>query len=197
MLMDLEIRRRSENAHSFDDVLKTLYRRFPLGGGGYTVEDVERIAGELAGSSMRDFFDAYVFGRQAFDWKRALLAAGLQLDTSASGKPWWGVETAEEGGRTLVRQVVRGSAAYAAGLQIGDEIVALDGVRVGTEALQKRIEEFRLGDTIRLTLFREERQLELPVALLIQENPIVHLTKVAAPTKLQREIYSSWLGAPW
>ena len=39
MLLDLEIRHHSGNARSFDDLLRTLYRKFPRGSGGYTVGD--------------------------------------------------------------------------------------------------------------------------------------------------------------
>lgn len=193
-LMDLEIRHRSSNRHSFDDLLRTLFARFPAGGGGYSLEDVEADAGELAGSSMSPFFADYVVGKVPVDWNRFLGYAGLRIDTLTSpAKVWWGVATADEGGKTLVRSVVRGSSAYAAGVEVDDEIVALDGYRVDTAILEARIAEYSPGDCVRLTLFRGDRQMTLAVPLSRLHRPAVRVLEMDNPTSQQREIRRGWL----
>jgi predicted metalloprotease with PDZ domain len=193
-LMDLEIRQRSQNRQSFDDLLRALYKRFPLGTGGYTVEDVLKIADEIAGSSMKGFFQDFVSGRKPLDWRRAIGYAGLRLDTVEATRPWWGVLTSEEAGRTIIRQVVRGSSAYAGGIQVGDEVVALGGFRVSSASLQTRIAECVLGDTVKLTLFREGRQREVVIPLTIPHLSAIRISRIPDPSELQKRIYSSWLG---
>ncbi len=195
-LMDLEIRHRSSNAHSFEDLLRALYGRFPLGKGGYTLEDVEATAGELAGSSMSPFFRDYVLGTRPVEWNRFLGYAGLRTDSSASrARVWWGAATADEGGETRVRSVTRGSSAYAAGLEVGDELVALDGHRVNSGIRAARLADYAPGDTVRLTLFRDEREKTLRVPLTALLPPPATVVPLDRPTALQREIRRGWLDA--
>jgi predicted metalloprotease with PDZ domain len=192
-LMDLEIRHRSGNAKSFDDLLRTLLSRFPAGSGGYALEDVESIAGGLSGSSMSDFFLEYVTGTSPVDWNRFFGYAGFRTDTvGAQSRVWWGMTTSDDGGRTSVRNVVRGSCAYAAGLEVGDEIIALDGYRVNEASLSARMVEYAPGDSVRLTICREGRLRDLEVPLTILQKPAVRVVEIEDPTDLQKEIRRGW-----
>ena len=201
-LMDLEIRHRSENRRSFGDLIRTLYRKFPDSSGGYTVEDVAAIAGELAGSSMQGFFDRYIYGTEVPDWPRFLGYAGLIIEQSPGvARPWWGAFAEPSSGPgsdpAILTVVVRGSAAAAARLQSGDAIIALDSVRVTAETLPSRVGAYAPGDTIRVALFREERLMEVPVPLHATLPPLPRIRKSPEATLLQRTIYASWTGAKW
>lgn len=56
-----------------------------------------------------------------------------------------------------VREVVEGSAAEAAGIQVGDVIVKFDGQRIGSSAdIQETIQYFRAGETVVITIKRAE-----------------------------------------
>jgi len=194
-LMDLEIRHRSGNAKSLDDLFRALFARFPPGSGGYTVDDVESIAGELAGSSMKTFFEDYVTGTRPVDWDRFLGYAGLRTDTvAAPSRVWWGMGVFDGGGKTRVRNVVRGSCAYAAGVEVGDEIVALDGFRIDSTSLQVRMIAYSPGETARLTVFREERQRILEVPLMVLQRPAVRILEMENSTTLQKGVRRGWLG---
>jgi predicted metalloprotease with PDZ domain len=105
-----------------------------------------------------------------------------------------GIRTKEEAGRSLVATVVVGSPAYAAGINAGDELVALDGLRVGARDLQVRVMEREPGDVVQITVFRRDELLTLPVRL--ERAPPIRpvLRRVQEPTALQTEIFRSWLG---
>jgi len=105
-----------------------------------------------------------------------------------------GIRTKEEAGRPLVGTVVVGSPAYAAGINAGDELVALDGIRVGARDLQARVMEREPGDVVQITVFRRDELLTLPVRL--ERAPPIRpvLRRVQEPTALQTEIFRSWLG---
>jgi predicted metalloprotease with PDZ domain len=198
LCLDLELRQRSGNAHGFDDLLRTLLQRYPRGSGGYTVEDVERIAGELAGGSMRDFFASYVFGCEPLPWERVLTFAGVRVDTVQKVRaPYLGIATGGEDGRVRVRSVVAESPAYRAGVNAGDEIVALDGFRVSSAQLVGRIRGYALGQTVSVTLFRSDRLQTIPILLDAPEPATYTLQRVQNPTSLQRAIYERWLGVSW
>lgn len=70
-----------------------------------------------------------------------------------------------------VTQVYAGSTADEAGLQIGDYLLAVDGERLRSSApedyddLPALIRQYRIGDTVELTLLRDGERMSVPVAL--------------------------------
>jgi predicted metalloprotease with PDZ domain len=79
LLLDLEIRGASANRKSLDDVLRFMFDNFYKKNKGYTVEDIERVASEVAGRSFKEFFGKYVTGTDELDYNAALQHAGLRL----------------------------------------------------------------------------------------------------------------------
>lgn len=194
LLLDLEIRQQSNNKHSLDDVLRTMYHRFPLSGKGYTVDDLQKVSEEFAGGSLKSFFDNYVHGTTPLDWEASLLYAGLELQARDSERrPWLGAFTSDQNSAARVTFVVTGSPAYNAGLDLGDEIIALNGRRIRSSDLQDRIAELKAGDKIKLTFFRDDRLREFEVTLRLQDVPAYTIVKVKDPTPVQKAIYESWL----
>ena len=83
LLLDLEIRKRSNGAKSLDDVMRYLYAEFFKKGRNYGPLDFQKASELMAGSSLEEFFNKYVRGAAELDYNAALEAAGLRLDTSA------------------------------------------------------------------------------------------------------------------
>ena len=194
LLLDLEIRNRSGNIASFDELMRRLYKRFPLGSGGYTIEDVQHVAEELAGSGMRDFFEAFVHGTRPLEWEKSLGYAGLNVTTPDSvARAWSGIETSDEGDRTWIRLVIAGSPAYDAGLSSDDELLALDGFRVRSSQFFSRINDMRPGDSVRVTIVRNERIRDFVFRLKAQPVPRYTVVRMENPSPLQKSIYESWL----
>ncbi len=82
LLLDLEIRKRSKNAKSLDDVLRYLYAEFFKKNRNYAPADFQKACELMAGSSLDDFFNKYVRGKEELDYNAALEAAGLRLETN-------------------------------------------------------------------------------------------------------------------
>ncbi len=199
LVIDLEIRQHSNNKHSLDDVMRALYHKFPLGGGkGYTVEDMEKIASEVAGASLKPIFDKYVFGTIPIDWESTLRYAGIELQAKDSErKTWLGVQTTDQNGIACVWGVIAASPAYDARLDIGDEIVAIDGRRVRNSELTDRIAEFKPGEKVKITVFRDNMLREFEATLRLQDVPAYKAVKTEHPTPLQKAIFESWLATKW
>ncbi len=198
LLLDLAIRQRTENRASLDEVMRAMYQRFPLSGPGFTPEDFEAVVAEIGGGSYREFFDNYVRGTAELDFAKYLGYAGLSVkEKLPTAGVSLGVTTREQNGAAYVQSIFAGSPAYEAGLNNGDEIVALDGYRVRANQLDARLADYKPGDKIKLTLFRDEQLREFEVTLQASPVPEVSVQLVEQPTDLQKKIYAGWMAAPW
>jgi predicted metalloprotease with PDZ domain len=149
----------------------------------------------MAGASLEEFFRKYVRGVQELDYNAALEAAGLKLETSAgaNARVYFGADVAEENDRLLVRRVYAGSPAYDQGLNAGDQIVALDNMRVTRDSFNARMAEKKPGDLVNLTIFRFDDLSSLLIRLSDKREMSYRIVPVAAPTPLQKQIYANWL----
>ncbi|HMH45565.1 MAG TPA: hypothetical protein VK557_18900, partial [Pyrinomonadaceae bacterium] len=80
LLLDLEIRRRSNDAKSLDDVMRYLYHEFYEKNRNYTPADFQKACELMAGGSFEDFFTRYVRGRDELPFNQIFSTAGLQLE---------------------------------------------------------------------------------------------------------------------
>jgi predicted metalloprotease with PDZ domain len=198
LFIDLEIRNSSDNEYSLDDVMKTMYKNFPLNKGGYTNEDFIKVCEEYNGSSMKNFFDKYLYGVDTLDWKKYLNYAGLDLITSYDpSKPGLGISTRESGEKLIISYVVPGSASYDAGLDNNDEIIALNGYRVRSSSLSSRISDMREGDEVKLTIMREDKLREFTITLKEIKSAKYKVEKIKEPDNLQKRIFNGWLNVAW
>ncbi|EFO79976.1 peptidase M61 domain-containing protein [Oscillochloris trichoides DG-6] len=205
MLLDMQIRRVTEGAHCLDDVVRLLYQRYPISGPGIPEEGavlaaVEEIAGEQAGL-FRDFFAQMIAGTTELDYSSGLAVVGLELRWShraprpdGSAPAWLGAAFKRKGERTLVSSVRADSPAYSAGVYAEDELVALNGWRVDEEQLQTRLAEYAPGSTVRLSLFRGDALIEVPVTLTAAPYDRLEVVAVASPTEQQRGQFQHWMG---
>ena len=201
LLLDLEIRKLSRNSKSLDDVMRALYTDFFKQGRNYTPADFQRLCEQMAGASLDDFFARYVRGREEHDYNRGLQAAGLRLDLTeaaagakAVDKAYLGADLTQEVDRLMVSRVLEGSPAYEQGLNTGDQIVALDNMRVTKDSFEARLAEKRPGQLVSLTIFRFDDLSSLPIKLGTLSNAIYRIVPLENQTEEQRRIYRSWLG---
>jgi len=198
LLLDLEIRQRSENHASFDEAMRALYKKFPLGKKGYTNADVQKAAEELTQSSFAEFFRDYIYGKKEIDFAGFLGYAGLEVIEKKRDNvaPDLGILVVPTGERSIIRRVTAGSAAQAAGLDLGDELLALNGKRVRSSDLNERLKDYKPDDKVKLTVFRDEQLREFEITLQAAA-PDYQVQRVKEPNALQKKIYSLWLGSEW
>lgn len=195
LLLDLEIRKRSNNAKSLDDVMRYLYNEFYKKNRNYTPEDFQKTSELMAGSSLEEFFVKFVRGREELDYNSALAAAGLRLDIGkidAGRNVFLGADLAQEGERLIVRKVLAGSPAYEQGLNTGDQILALNNMRATKDFFDARIAEKHPGDIINLTIFRFDDLSTLLIKLGQSAEGPYRIVPVENPTDLQKQIYKVW-----
>lgn len=197
MLLDLNIRGRTGGAKSLDDVMRYLYAEFYKKGRNYTPEEFQRAAERVAGGSLEEFFARYVRGREELDYNAALAFVGLRLGEEGAvpaERVYFGADVGQEGDRLVVRRVYSGAPAYDQGLNAGDQIVALDGRRVSQQSFLARLGERRPGDTVNLTLFRDDDLRTLSIKLGGRAPVDYRILPVRQPTPEQTRLRSAWLG---
>jgi predicted metalloprotease with PDZ domain len=196
LLLDLEIRKRSNNTKSLDDVLRYLYTEFFKKNRNYGPMDFQKASEQMAGSSLEDFFSKYVRGTEELDYNVPLEAAGLRLDTGAGAgeKVYFGADVAQVEDRLMVRRVNAGSPAYEQGLNAGDQIIALDNMRVTRDFFNARIAEKKPGDLINLTIFRFDDLSTLLIKLGGRREGTYRIVPLPTQTEAQKRVYKAWLG---
>ncbi|MFT3978995.1 MAG: hypothetical protein QM687_00905 [Ferruginibacter sp.] len=80
LLLDFEIRHATQNKHSLDDVMRTLYYHYYKKlQRGFTDAEFRYACEEIAGRSLEDFF-RYIYNTKELDYKTYLGYAGLALE---------------------------------------------------------------------------------------------------------------------
>jgi predicted metalloprotease with PDZ domain len=195
LLLDLEIRKRSGGAKSLDDVMRYLYAEFYKKNRNYGPADFQKASELMAGASLEEFFSRYVRGKEELDYNAALEAAGLKVETSAAAdaRVYFGADVAEEDDRLIVKRVYAGSPAYEQGLNAGDQIVALDNMRVTRDFFNARMAEKKPGDLVNLTIFRFDNLSSLLIRLGDKRELSYRIVPLPASTAVQKQVYANWL----
>jgi predicted metalloprotease with PDZ domain len=110
-------------------------------------------------------------------------------------KAWLGVHTSDNGGRLTISRVTSNSPATAAGLNPGDEIIAINDFRI-RNSLDGRLKQFEIGDEVNLLIARRGRLLEITVEIGIQPKQTWKLKRIAEPTAEQQAQWQAWLECP-
>ncbi|MEO0511374.1 MAG: PDZ domain-containing protein [Planctomycetota bacterium] len=197
LCLDLLIRDATGNDRSLDDVVRAMYKDYGWQRGGYTPEDFAEVAGDVAGEDLSWFFRDHIRGTRPLPLERALAVAGLELGFERSDEPMLGLRTRPRDGRRVVTGVDEMGPAFGLGFVSGDELVAIDGRRVGTRSPTDLLEDRRPGDEVSILYFRRDSLRETTVRLA--ESPygsyFIDYREDASPEAI--EVFEAWSGRAW
>ncbi|WP_460925206.1 M61 family metallopeptidase [Pontibacter brevis] len=194
-LLNMEIMEATNGDKSLDDVMRYMYKRYykQLNRGFKEAEFKEALE-KVSGRNMDAFFRNYVNGTATPDYNEYFDAAGLRLVNMNEGSnlPSWGATTAVSDGKVTVRGVNRGSSAYEGGLNVDDEIIAVNGYRVGND-LDRYVGGLRVGDTAEVLITRDGQLQTLRIPMLKDESVRYRFERLPNPTNVQQKIFNKWL----
>ncbi|MEZ5345553.1 MAG: PDZ domain-containing protein [Pyrinomonadaceae bacterium] len=195
-LLDIKIRAASGGTKSMDDVLKYLYDEFFKKGKNYSSEDYQNVCEMMAGTSLDQFFERYVRGRDEIDYDSILNEVGLQLITRTpeNNEAYFGARLAEADGRLTIRAIRADSPAYEAGFNTDDQIVAINGYRATNSMLNFLVGQKKAGDKMKLTIFRRDELQEIEVTFGKTPASGYMIVPVSNPTAEQQDLYQKFLG---
>lgn len=195
-LLDVEIRSASKGAKSLDDVMRYLYNEFYKKGRNYTPEDYQKTSEMMAGKSLEDFFAKYVRGRAEIDYSSILSGIGLQMkDNKGRETSYLGANLRQAAEGLMITAVPKGTPAYEQGLNANDQIVAIDGIRANQTFLQSYLGEKKIGDKVKITVFRFDQLREFEITLGGRARSAYQIAMLENPTDEQKMIYKNYLGA--
>ncbi len=207
LFLDLEIRRKTGNRKSLDDVVHSLYREYGKKDTGFPESEFQKTCERVAGGTLSGFFRDYVRGTKEIPFNRFLGYAGLEWkERPRKGEEqkkelataWTGIVPAKEGrGQLLPATILEGSPAEKAGLSPNDEIVAIDGARATEGNWTDRIEDCVPGEKVEVTYFRLGFLRKTTLDLKARPSIFWEIRRKKNPTPLQKKIYRGWLGAPY
>ncbi len=132
--LDLTIRLATGGDRSLDDVIRTLYASTYARGRGFTRDDVDAAVLESGGAPAVETLRGFVDGVLDPDAQGLLGRFGVDTRITGADRPFLGISF--EAGGTIVASVHAGSPADLAGIAPGDEILAIQGLRVDSSSWQ-------------------------------------------------------------
>lgn len=119
-----------EKGSSVDELLRSLwedYKKRPQT--GVTKDDVYRMVKEIGGEDVLQKFSTMVETTEDINFEDAFRILGCELRWNEPTNPWLGVDYDFSGDRVFTKAVTLDSPSHKAGLNAGDEIIFLNGLR--------------------------------------------------------------------
>jgi len=194
-LLDATIRKATAGGKSLDDAMRLAYGRYS-GARGFTPVQFQQAMSETAGTDLSAWFAQVLTTTDELDFSTALDWFGLRfapVDPRAL-RATTGLVTRNDSGRLVVSQVRRHTPAYDSGINVDDEILAIDDLRVRADGLTARMEQYRAGETVRVLVARRDRLMIVPVTLGAEPGRPWRLQVKPDATTEQQARLTAWLG---
>jgi predicted metalloprotease with PDZ domain len=204
-LLDAQIRAASDSQWTLDDVMRLAYQRYS-GPKGFTPEQFEAVVSEIGGKRAGEWLHRISGTTEELDYAPALAWCGLKFtekhDKSEQQKEAeksdprvsLGIDTRNDAGRLMVTQVKRGTTAFDSGIEVDDEILAVDGFRVTSDQWSSRLQDYRPGQKATLTVARRLRLMSVDVTIEKEPEKLWHLERDGKTTDAEKAHLKAWLG---
>ena len=208
LALDLMIRQSTDQRHSLDQVMQGLWQQYGLTQQGVTSEGLEHLLSDVAGKDLSDFIQQALYSTEDIEVVSLLADYGVTLTwANASTKEQGGFKSPSEAApqvhlgvrvkgetRVSISHIWAGSTAQQAGLAVGDELLALDGLQVSSSNLSQRLRAYQPGDQLQCHVFRQQRLLTFQLTLQAAPADTCYLSWVDSPSELQQHYRQAWLG---
>ena len=189
-ILNMWIVEKTNGAKSIDDVFRLLYQNYYLKQGrGFTDAELENAFSTVAGTSAAGFFKDHIYGLKTPDYAGVFAKFGYIWTDSNVGKsiPFVGFSVASN----RITSIYKGGPAYAAGLNVGDEIVQVNQAEFA--GLDKLTADKKVGDVVSFRVKRDG--LERTFELTIVQTPLkaFAIQSVESPTATQLALRKKWL----
>jgi predicted metalloprotease with PDZ domain len=197
LLLDAQLRLHSDNAVTLDDVMRAALGLYG-GAAGFTEAEFRDVVAQACPAMDLAWLHEAIDTTQELDFTPVWQAFGIVCGRSEQAKQGKasvavGIVAKEEAGRLMVSQVHRGQAAYLAGVQVDDEILAVDGYRTTLAAWSAWLEgaEAQVPATLLVARYGQLRQIDVTPQLRVDHS--IQLTWDPQATAKQVACRTAWL----
>ncbi|MCF6282518.1 MAG: PDZ domain-containing protein [Candidatus Polarisedimenticolaceae bacterium] len=210
LALDLKIRAETAGRLSLDDIMRELWQRHGETGIGLPEDGFESLAEEITGLNLAPFFQRYLRGTEDLPLKQQLESLGIDLvlrqknsqsdlggfvtkSVEESPRLTLGVKFSPDINRVKLQQVFDDGSAQQAGLSAGDELIAIDGIKIMPENIEKLLSACSSEDLLNVHLFRRDELLQMQVRLqFAPENTCDLMLNESAMSEMIKK-RQSWL----
>lgn len=186
LLLDARIRKVTNGAKSLDDVMVLAYKRYG-GAKGFTPEEFRRTASEVAGSDLSAWFKDVLETTKELDYTEMLDYYGLRFKPPSDRKSIaTGATVSTASGRIVVTRVQRNTPAWTAGLNVDDEIIAVEDYRLRADQWPARLDYYKDHKQVKLLIARRDMLLSLHLPVAQETAPSWNL-EVAPTASLEQK----------
>jgi predicted metalloprotease with PDZ domain len=195
LVLDLLIRDRSHRQKSFDDVLNLMWEQFGKSEIGFTEAQLKIAIESVAECDLNEFYDRYIHGLEEIPFNDYFAPFGLKLQPIVPKTPYLGLSLKTEGDRAIIKAVASGSPAQLAGIDPGDELLAINGFKISMDSLEDRLQEYGCDREVQVSIFHGDRLLSLPIKLTQPQPQQYQLQSIEQPNLSQSQLLLDWIGA--
>ena len=186
LCLDLTIRKLCNDNKSLDDLMRYLWHNFGKKDIGVPEGEIDKIASNIAGTDLTDFFNQYLYGVKDLPLEELLNDMGIEMKLRATlsvddkgGKAAekdndphpasFGARFTENSFGATIAQVFRDGSAELAGLAAGDVIIAVNSLQVNKSNIETIVATYRAGSNLLVHAFRRDELMSFNLKLLPAE----------------------------
>jgi len=206
LALDLTVRKGSSS--TLDQIMQIVWERFGKNEVGVAEDEFENISQEVSGLNLTDFFNVGIRGTKDFPLRELMkeFAIDLQLRQGrygdTSGLPRKELDQRLDLGFRVnpsakgleLTEVRHDGPSERAGLNPGDVLIALGGLRVDQLSLPKQLERFNAGETVSVAIFRDDelKEFNIMLAEAIEDTCVLSFSEQSEGDALHRR--KAWIG---
>ncbi len=126
--LNILLAKKNKSINDFLNLLWADYNQNPER--GLTADQVYDMVESIGGNEIREKFIEMTTTTKEIDLESLCSDAGLKFEWDKSETPWLGFDAEFHGDRVSIKAVTLDGPAYKAGLNAGDEIIAINGIRI-------------------------------------------------------------------
>lgn len=156
-VFDAMIIKQYKGKKCMDDFLQILYNKYYKElDRGFTAEEFQMELETFLKADLDSFFKDHVYGTKTIDYGKYFKPIGLNITKNNDARIAFGVNTADENGKLIVKSVTAGSEAEKAGVSPNDEIIFFNGFRVSQASFSDYLSGLNVGSEFVLITSRDD-----------------------------------------
>jgi predicted metalloprotease with PDZ domain len=203
--IDLKMRELSGAHKSLDDVMRRLWQAYREQGKGVARDSIQQLVSEIAGTDLGPYLHELIYGTSDLPLPELLASVGIEvvqrvarnaqdkggkeIEDELPGVDFGAILKDGEAG-LVIQRVVEAGAAQSGGLSAGDQIIAIDGLKLNLSQFDNKVLRANPGDAWQVHAFRRDELHRFDIVL----QAAAETTFVLKVTDQLPQARQAWLG---